>query len=123
MRINKEEFAKEFAEKKVELQEYINDEYDHMEERYGIIDNKEKELMLAYFLYNCHDTISSIASEFCNLSKSTYEKSVYIDKINETQQEHYESYHYDDIMDFLKSGDVTKEDMIEFIDGYFNNRT
>ncbi len=113
----------EFLEVRESMKEYLQDEFEHIEEKYGFKDDENQKLMMAFFLYNCHDTISSIASEFSNVSKSTYPKDVYIQRIQETQQQQFELLHYDDIMDFLKGDkDVTREETMKFISDYFSSR-
>jgi len=115
-----------FLESKEDMKEYLRDQIDHMEEFYGVYDKDEQQLMLAFFLYNCHDTISSIAHECTNgkLSKSTYDKNVYISEINSAQQKSYETMFFEDIEDFVEGCEdkIDKEEFMEFLKEYFSNR-
>lgn len=113
-----------YLKAKEEMKEYLQDEFDHIKEKYGFEDDENRMLMMAFFLYNCHDTISSIAQEFTNgrLSKSTYDKQVYLSEISSTQQQHFETMHHEDIMDFLDSGVTEIREVKEFINEYFSSR-
>lgn len=69
---------------------------------------------MVFYLHNAHDTISRIASELSNLSKSTYPTEVYLEAIRDCQKEWYQDIIKDDIQDIINY-DCDAEEKIEGI--------
>ena len=79
--------------------------------------NKEKNILIAGYLGNMHETLSKISSNLCQLSKSGYEASVYIDGIREYQRIVNQELIKDDILMFLNA-DVSTSEKIDLIKEY-----
>jgi len=61
--------------------------------------------VLAFYLYKCHELISTISSELCGLSKSNYTAEVYIEQIKEHQEKLNNRIIKDDIMEIIDDGE------------------
>lgn len=83
--------------------------------------DEEKNILIAGFLGNMHETLSTVSSELCSLSKSTYEAQVYIDEIREKQEEINYCVVKDDINDILNDNDMDDSEKLEMIKEYVNN--
>lgn len=81
---------------------------------------EEKNILIAGYLSNMHKTLSTISSNLCQLSYSTYEPSVYIDEIREYQERINNGLIKDDILMYLNSDMVDKE-KIDIIREYVSN--
>lgn len=115
----KEDMMKYFLEDYDDVLEVIelNREYirDHNLSKFNELE------VITWFLMNSHDTISSIADSCGTLSKSTYDKSVYIENITETQERICYNCVCGDIDEILENYDMDSEEKLdairEYIDG------
>ena len=84
------------------------------------LSDEEKNILIAGYLGNMHETLSKISSNLCNLSKSDYEAAVYIANISECQRQINEELIKDDIQMFLYYKDITETEKIALIIEYIN---
>ena len=84
------------------------------------LSDEEKNILIAGYLGNMHETLSKISSNLCNLSKSDYEAAVYIANISECQRQINEELIKDDIQMFLDYKDITETEKIALIKEYIN---
>ena len=76
--------------------------------------------VLTFYLMNCHETIEKIASNLCNLSKSTYDASVYIDEIQHYQMIYNNRMVKEDLMEIINDEDYDIIEMLTYIEEYLD---
>lgn len=112
-------FLEDFKRDYDDISDYIDENRELMKEQ-GL--DKEYEIaVFAWYLMNCHKTISKISYELCDLSKSTYDADTYISQIKEWQERRNNECIKDDLMaiikDDLMDNDEKIQDIKEYLDG------
>lgn len=112
---------KKFLEDKELISSYKNVLIQHIKEEYPEASFTDFENLVCWFLMNMHNTLSTVSSNLCDLSESTYDAQVYIDEIQEYQEKINNSYIKDDIMDILRNSNMDDEDKLEEIKIYIDD--
>jgi len=87
-----------------------------------LFDYKPSEV-LAFYLYKCHELISTVSSELCGLSKSNYTAEVYIEQIKEYQEKLNNRAIRDEIMEIINDGEhllMSDKEILEEIKKYLD---
>lgn len=80
--------------------------------------DEEKHVLIAGYLGNMHEKVSTISSNLCPLSKSIYEAQVYIDNIREHQEQIIEGCFKSDLNDILNDENMDANEKLDAIKDY-----
>jgi len=112
---------KKFLEDKELISSYKNVLIQHIKEEYPEASFTDFENLVCWFLMNMHNTLSTVSSNLCDLSESTYDAQVYIDEIQEYQEKINNSYIKNEIMNIFDDLNMSDEEKLKEIREYVLN--
>lgn len=79
------------------------------------------ENLVCWFLMNIHNTLSTVSSNLCDLSKSTYDAQVYISEIQKHQEQINNSITKDEIDAIINDSNMDDKEKLEAIKEYIDS--